>query len=719
MHRVACFFMSSVAFRALTLILGLLFLFPGCEKKFDEYYSIPDDLIGTILDVLEEDGNYTQFSKAVEMVDFADVLGKTGNFTVFAPDDAAFAEFFSEKGYSSLEDIPEEELKGIVFYHIVFWAYSKFMLLYGLNIQDEEINYSTLNFKQPTRYTPRRTVEFDTLGQQYTVHHETKYIPVYSSDLFEELKLDPSANYTFLYPGTTFGGFHVDRAEVTEYDVPAQNGWIHRIDRVLVPPPNHDDILEERQEFSIFRKLIENNTFYQYSNSYTIAQDNEGDVNEDGILDSLFLKMNRIFPSGSAPDVENIALDGRSNILTLLAPTDDAFQDFFLNRTRGYSSFDEIGDFWINWYLSHYISLNFWPSEFPVLTEEWEWDLTSEIYDSNISEGDVEVAQMASNGPFCGINKYLLPKIYESVARPIMGDKDYELFCDMLVFYLVDQLLNEENLEFTLFAPTNEAMREAGYTFRTGLGGYGLYQQSSPLTPLSPRVAKDIVSTHVVFGVLEEVDFEEGTFIGTSQNTFIGITGNGIYAGGDLIPSKMEPAEPVAGKGTVFRIDRMLVPPRLSIFEVISDPGRFQQYKKFYQLCYESGLIVLDEELRPQSLDNLSVGKYYTCFIPTNEALEQGIVGGIVPSEADSLKQFLRYHFVEGVIFDDGKISGERHTTRIDEESGYLFSTIEILNQKYNLQLLDQMGNIRSVVSPNHMTEDGAIHQIDSYLLFN
>ena len=132
------------------MLLGLILTTTACEKKFDAYYRVPDDLIGTILDVLREDGDYTQFIRAVELVEFDDVLGKTGNFTVFAPDDNAFSSFFAESGYTGLEDIPEEELKGIVFYHIVFWAYSKFMLQYGLNIQDEEIDYTTLNFKQPS-----------------------------------------------------------------------------------------------------------------------------------------------------------------------------------------------------------------------------------------------------------------------------------------------------------------------------------------------------------------------------------------------------------------------------------------------------------------------------------------------------------------------------------------------------------------------------------------
>jgi len=700
------------------LWLGVLFLFIiliGCEKKFDEYYKVPEDLIGTILDVLKQDGNYTQFIKAVELADYADILGKTGNFTVFAPDDNAFAEFLTEYGYNSLEDIPADELKSIVYYHIIFWAYSKFMLLYGLGIQDINIEYSTLNFKQPTKYQPARTLEVDSLGREYNVYHWPKFIPVYSDELFEELDLSASANYALLYPGSTWGGFNADRARVVEYDVPAQNGWIHKIDKVLVPPLNHDDILEQMDEYSIFHDLVNKNTSYQFSWDYTYDQENNGDPNEDGVLDSIFLDVNDIFPPSSSPDDENVNYDGHKNILTVFAPTNEAFQNFFVNHTTGYPSLYGIGKYWMNWYLKHYIGLNYWPSDFSTLSEDWQWDLATYIVDCNITEGDIDYITMASNGPFCGINKYFLPKIYESVAGPIFGDAQYEWFCEALVFYMADKMLNEENLEFTLFAPTNTAVNTAGYTFRNGLGGWGLYSKFDPLSPIDRDEATDIVKTHIVFGELSEDDFEAGTFIETSQRSYIGVKENGIYAGGDLTLSKVGSPEPVSGKGVIYTIDRMLVSPDSSICDIIL---KTKQYQKFFQLCYNADLMLLDENQYPLSLNNIAVGTYYTCFIPTNEALEEGIANGTVPSDPDSLQQFLRYHFVEGVIFPDGKKSGEFNTTRIDEVSGYLFNTIEIINQKYDLKIKDNLGNIRNVISANKLARDGVIHQIDSVLLF-
>ncbi len=705
-------------YRIRFLLLAILLLITGCEKKFDEYYKVPGDLIGTILDVLEEDGNYTQFIKAVQLVGYDDILGKTGNFTVFAPDDIAFAEFLKEEGYSSIEDIPGEELNGIVYYHIVFWAYSKFMLLYGLGIQDADVDYSALNFKQISKYVPPYTLEYDTIGRKFNVYHEAKFIPVYSNEFFYELDLNASANYSFLYPGSNFSGFQVDRAEVVEADVPAQNGWIHKINRVLIPPDTHDQILAKKPEFSVFKELIDRNVFYQFDYNYTTSQDNNGDINEDGVLDSVFLKMNSLFPPGSSPATENVGNNGRQNVLTLFAPTNDALQSFFSNHTRGYSSISQIGKYWMNWYLSHYIGLNYWPSEYSSLTKNWKMKLATSMVDCNITDGDIYYQQMASNGPFCGIKKYLLPKIFESVAGPIFGDKDYEWFSEMLVYYMSDRMLNEDNLEFTLFAPSNSAISAAGYSFRNGLGGWGLYSKFDPLSPIHRETATDIVKTHIVFGQLSEDDFEPGTFIETSQHTYIGVRQNGIYSGGDLTLSNLGSPEEVSGKGTIYKIDRMLVSPNNSIFDIISNSSVYPQYQKFYQLCYQSGLFLLDENQYPLSLNNLSVGAYYTCFIPTNEALDAGMKNGTVPVDADSLQQFIRYHFVETVIFPDGKKSGAFNTTRIDEESGYLFNTIEIINQKDDLKIKDNLGNIRNVVSANHMALDGVIHQIDSVLQF-
>jgi len=701
-----------------SLILLFILVISGCEKKFDEYYSVPDDLIGTALEVLEEDGNYTQFIKAVELVEYDDVLGKTGNFTVFAPDDIAFQEYFAETGYESLEDIPEDELEGLVFYHLVFWSYSKFQLLYGLNIEDATIDYETDAFKKETRYKLPSVIEYDQRGLRFNVYHEYKFIPIYSNEYFTDQELLGATDYTFFYPNTTYSGFQADRAEIVEYDVPVQNGWIHKINKVLIPPDNHEELLKKHEEFSQFYDLVNERRMYQFNRNYTLAQGKEGDIDDDGVLDSLFLKKNELFPLTYGLDVEDIGGNGQANMLTVVAPTNNALQLFLTERTRGYGTIEEIGEYWMDWYLRHYFGPNYWPSELSTMTEDWIWDLTSTLVNCNIDAGDIYYSQMASNGPFYGIDKYILPKVFETVAQPIFGDLDYEWFTSLLVHYLVDVLINKEEIEFTVFAPSNKAMTVAGYSARDGLGGFGLYSKITPLEPVPRNRATDIVKSHVVFGVIEKSDMEDGTFIKTIQNSYIGVESGGVFGGDDTEIAMIEAGPDKTGSnGTLYKIDRFLVSPGVNILNTLTDPLN-TEFEEFHKLLFDAGLILFNEQFQYVGMDNLSTGIYYTCFVPTNAAILKGKADGVIPTDQDELAQFLRYYFIEEVIFPDGKKSGEFITTRYEDEAQNTFSTIEIINEKYNLRVMDNLGNECQVISANLQASDGVIHQIDSLLFY-
>jgi uncharacterized surface protein with fasciclin (FAS1) repeats len=699
-------------------ILTILIILSGCTKEFEEYYKVPEGLIGTILDVLAEDGNYTQFIKAVELVEYDDVLGKTGNFTVFAPDDNAFQQFFTESGYRSLEDIPEDELTALVFYHIVFWSYSRFKLLYGLGVQDATIEYATDNFKKETQFRPPTSIEFDIMGDRYTVYHENKYIPLFSSEYFDDQELDGNYDYTFFYQNTSFTGFNADRAEITEYDVPAQNGWIHRINKVLVPPDNHDKIFTKYDQFSDFWSLVEERRYYQYNSYYTMQQSNEGDIDDDGILDSLFLKKNTLLPSNYGFDGEDIGSNGQADLITVFAPTNQAMQRFLSERTSGYNSLDEIGEFWMDWYLSHYFGFNYWPSQFSTMTEDWPRDLTSNLVNSNVQEIDIIFKQMASNGPFIGIDKYLLPKVYETVARPIFGKSNYQWFCELLVFYMVDILINKEEIEFTVFAPSNTAMNNAGYSARAGLGGFGLYSNKDPLAPVPRSRATEIIKSHITFGMIDEADFEDGTFIKTIQNTYLGVEDGKIFGGEDRKLAGVGRPDHSGSNGVLYPIDRMVISPGRNILNILTDQLNNPEFEEFHKLLLAGNLILFDEDFNYIGMDNISTGLTFTAFVPTNEVILQGKADGTIPDHPDSLNQFLRYHFIEDVIFSDGKKSGDFPTTRYADLEENTFIEIEIINQKYNLKVKDNMGNTRQVTSANLMATNGVIHTIDSLLIY-
>jgi uncharacterized surface protein with fasciclin (FAS1) repeats len=705
-------------FSVYTISFFLLLIFAGCEQEFDKYYKVPDNLIGTVLDVLKEDGNYRQFCKALELADYDDIIGKTGNFTVFAPNDSAFQEFFRVSGYASLDDIPEEELRSIVMYHIVFWSYSKYKLLYGLGIEDENSGYSTDNFRKETKYRPPVSSEADSAGRLFNVYHDYKFLSVFSSEYFGENNLDASNNYGFLYPGSVFTGFHVDNSSIREYDIPAQNGWIHKIDKVLVPADSHEQLLKKHPEFSDFKALLDKRASFIYDDISTRQQNGQGDINDDGKLDSLFRKNYKLNSVSYSLDMENIDGNGQNKVFTLFAPTNSALQRFLSERTTGYSSFADFDNFWMNWYLGHYIGYNYWPSQLSAMTKDWPMPLTSADPDCNISPEEIEFSKMASNGPFYGINTYLLPKDFETAAGPVFGNKDYSWFCELLIFYTIDVLLNNEDIRYTVFAPTNAAMASAGYSARDGLGGFGLYHSQNPLSPVIRSRAVDLIKSHIISGELDGSDFEAGTFIKTLQNTYLGITEEGIYGGGDIIVSKVGSPETGGSNGIVYPLDKMLISPSLSMLNVLADQAKHPEFQEFFKLLQQSGLILLDDDFNYTLLSNLATGVYYTCMVPTNQAILDGISSGSIPADPEALRQFLRYYFIEGSIFSDGKNSGNFKTTRYADDSHNNYSTLEIINSMNDLEVRDHQGNVSKAVSGNIMTTNGVIHQLESLLFY-
>jgi uncharacterized surface protein with fasciclin (FAS1) repeats len=78
---------------------------------------LPVEPLGTIVDIAVADGRFTTLVSALQAADLADTLAGEGPFTVFAPTDEAFAKLPEGTIEALLEDIPA--LTDILLYHVV------------------------------------------------------------------------------------------------------------------------------------------------------------------------------------------------------------------------------------------------------------------------------------------------------------------------------------------------------------------------------------------------------------------------------------------------------------------------------------------------------------------------------------------------------------------------------------------------------------------------
>ncbi len=171
-----------------TLLLGMIFMAcgdddplftPGGEMEQEE------EMTNTIVDIATGDDQFSTLVAALQKADLVDALNGDAVRTVFAPTNDAFAALLSDLGASSLDDVATETLSNILLYHVVDGK-----------------------------------VESGDLANGYV----------------STLGKGAGDNALSLLVNTDAGVTLNNGPKVTSADVQADNGVVHVIDKVLLPP---------------------------------------------------------------------------------------------------------------------------------------------------------------------------------------------------------------------------------------------------------------------------------------------------------------------------------------------------------------------------------------------------------------------------------------------------------------------------------------------------
>lgn len=73
----------------------------------------------SIADIVETTDNFSLLAQAMNKADLTYTLDSEGEFTVFAPTNAAFTTFLEAKGFATLDDVPTPILKEILLNHVI------------------------------------------------------------------------------------------------------------------------------------------------------------------------------------------------------------------------------------------------------------------------------------------------------------------------------------------------------------------------------------------------------------------------------------------------------------------------------------------------------------------------------------------------------------------------------------------------------------------------
>jgi uncharacterized surface protein with fasciclin (FAS1) repeats len=166
-----------------TLCVLILAGIQGCKKDHFSYQEQVRQVLA--LDMLQQDTSLSLAVQALEKTNMAATLNTYGPFTFFIPDNNAFRAFLAGRGKASIDEIPVDELKTILVYHIL------------------PTRLKSAEFIQGPQATPTGRGDFLTL------------------DISKGFKSNTIANGI---------------AKVYETDIEYSNGFVHKIDAVLNPP---------------------------------------------------------------------------------------------------------------------------------------------------------------------------------------------------------------------------------------------------------------------------------------------------------------------------------------------------------------------------------------------------------------------------------------------------------------------------------------------------
>lgn len=568
----------------------------------------------TIVDVANADGNFSTLIAALEATDLDDVLDdETSTFTVFAPTDAAFALLGEDTINALLADT--ETLSDILLYHV---------------ITGSQIDAAAAIDAAGTTV---ETANGDSIA----------------------LSLDGE---TLL----------VNFSEVTVTDIQADNGIIHVIDAVLMPPADvgepTQNIVEIAAADGRFTTLV---AALQAASLDTLLADEDSNFTVFAPTDDAFAVMGGDNVTALLGDIDNL-----SAILLRHVVADAAVDSITALSLNGISVETAGG------------------AQVPIA-----------IIDDDLRVGGAKVLVtdiVATNGVIHVIDTVIvgeagLPKPAENIAEVATAAGSFTTLLTALAATGLDMVLTDENGSFTVFAPTDDAFDE--------LGAQTIADLLADTDTLS-----DILLYHVISGA--EVLADGAISVAASDSSLVEMANmdKAALSLGDeglvINLSGIQTANVMASNGVIHVVDKVLMPPAevgTPIGNIVDTAIAAGNFTTLVSALQTAGL---DDDLADENAE-------FTVFAPTDAAFDLIDAQTLNDLLADvpALTAVLSQHVIAGATVDSVtafSLNGESVNTLGDEDI-----SIQVDNGVLSVQ--------GSAVSTFDIyTTNGVIHVIDAVI---
>ena len=277
------------------------FLFALCGATYsckDDYTlddSNPSWLGSSIYEYLDQQGNYTNFVKLIDDLDYKEVLARTGSKTLFVANDSAFAAFYQSNpwGVKSYSQLTRSQKKLLLNSAMVNNAYLLEMMSSieaGSGDNDEPQKGQCLRRETaaditdsvPHLFADDLPISYNADDKDYWARFRNNekgiYIaldattPMMTHFLATQMATKGITDEDFAIitgqPRSKTDAFVYD-SKVVEQNITCQNGYVNRLDKVLVNPQNMAEVLRTNGRTNIFSHMIDRFSAPFYNSTLT------------------------------------------------------------------------------------------------------------------------------------------------------------------------------------------------------------------------------------------------------------------------------------------------------------------------------------------------------------------------------------------------------------------------------------------------------------------
>lgn len=263
----------------------------SCSDDYKLDDSNPSWLGSSIYEYLQSQGNYKNFVNLIDDLDYAEVLSKTGSKTLFVADDDAFNDFYQSNiwGVKSYKELTTAQKKLLLNSAMVNNAYLLEMMsstvgpvkgeclrretaadvtdsVPHFTAEDLPVSYNEgglekdywARFRQPGKGGIYMAIDNTSPMMTHFLPAQMSNKHITDEDFRIIVGQTRESNDAFIFD-----------CKVIEQDITCQNGYINRLDKVLLTPQNMAEVLRTSGKTNIFSHMMERFSAPFYSSELT------------------------------------------------------------------------------------------------------------------------------------------------------------------------------------------------------------------------------------------------------------------------------------------------------------------------------------------------------------------------------------------------------------------------------------------------------------------